>query len=217
MTNVSCPCILNPSDKKGGAQHEEQYRHYRAGDHRAPVTRLPEDRAGPLRLCRRPRKEGAFFVPGIWKREKNRERKCFCLHGNHPKIIPAGEAVSHREISAPLLGALCGGAAVRVPGHGVQRPDAPDHPHHRGLHAGNGAGPAAGVPHAVAELAGAGGPAPDGPMVGGRRRTADGPAAGRLQLRPAAPAGPGFRELRQGHPGRSVPPHSVSALCLAQE
>lgn len=40
---------------------------------------------------------------------------------------------------------------------------------------------------------------------------------GRLQLRPAAPAGPGLRELCQGHPGRPVPPHPVSALCLAQK
>ena len=163
--------------------------------------------------------EGAFFAPGnrIGKARVKKGRKCLRFHGNHPKVVPAGEAVSHREISAPLLGAFCRGAAVRMPGHGVQRPDAPDHPHHRGLHPGNGAGPAAGVPHAVAELAGAGGPAPDGPMVGGRRRTADGPAAGRLQLRPAAPAGPGLRELCQGYPGRPVPPHPVSALCLAQK
>ena len=170
-----------------------------------------------MRLCRRPRKEGAFFVPGIWKREKNRERKCFCLHGNHPKIIPAGETVSHREISAPLLGALCGGAAVRVPGHGVQRPDAPDHPPDRGLHPGARNAQIARVPDVLAELGGSGGPAPAGPVVGRCRRPADGPAAGRVQLWPAAPAGPGLRELRQGHPGRSVPPHSVSALCLAQE
>lgn len=34
---------------------------------------------------------------------------------------------------------------------------------------------------------------------------------------PAAPAGPGLRELCQGYPGRPVPPHPVSALCLAQK
>ena len=32
-----------------------------------------------MRLCRRPRKEGAFFVPGIWKREKNERGSVFAF------------------------------------------------------------------------------------------------------------------------------------------
>lgn len=156
-------------------------------------------------------------MPGIWKREKNERGSVFAFMETTRKLSRREKLALIGKYLRPLLGALCGGAAVRVPGmvfnaltpqiirltvDSILGPETPKLPgflmswlNWAALEA----QPLRALWWAAAS------------------RPSDGPAAGRVQLWPAAPAGPGIRELCQGYPGRPVPPHPVSALCLAQK